>query len=472
MSSGKCVNSDQITITVTISENIWQKNAGNFLKNRIATIRNKKIRSIAEFIVNYFRFMRTNLPLLFGYDMSDLQDYDTLAQHIKLTNSSLQISKTLFEQNVEQINNIQEYLSKLESDTNAGKYNAQLDEIIQLAEKTLTQHIQLSDTLLNIIINKDIKSIIDLITFNKIKDIIEELKIVLYDYETFLFDNIRDIIISSEFDIKTKTDELTIIMKIPIINKVKHQVFKPIAIPVKHGEEITRLITSNIYIIVSPTKEIKSIGKTEYSNCRIIMNNTVCSIHRFDNKTICEISQFRQEKSNECTREILTQKSIVTSINENTFHVCTLSKIEMTIKCEGKSIYLNIKDHLLFKLNAGCTLIGLDREYLIPKEENINTTYFIDLPKTQTLKSEKPEIKNIRQISFEKINVNNTFFELSKQFSNLYNVTKIKSITTTKKEFFLLDLLPDFPWYAYIIIIVLILSMISKIYKVLLKKLF
>lgn len=78
-------------------------------------------------------------------------------------------------------------------------------------------------------------------------------------------------------------------------------------------------------------------------------------------------------------------------------------------------------------------------------------------------------MENVEQIHFKKIDLNNTFLELSEEFSILYDITQkeINPIKLSRNGW-----LPDFPWYVYLIGIVLILSLISKTYKYLMKKLF
>lgn len=113
----------------------------------------------------------------------------------------------------------------------------------------------------------------------------------------------------------------------------------------------------------------------EYDNCRTFKEHIICEIFHFKNKTLCELKHFKQERNgNECSREILKEKSIITPINTDTFYVCKnfmFERIEITVTCKENIITLNLSDHILFKLEPGCTLFGLNRQYIAPQDYKI-----------------------------------------------------------------------------------------------------
>lgn len=385
-------------------------NLQNFIESRKELLSNRKPRSlVSDWIVTSVRDFTFDMAkhiyfFLFNRAshqnsqeaINSLQRTDNLLKNyttiqVELFNSSIHLHKNSFDKTLNHLQLFNQRLNELELENFDEKKNRQLSTIISSATVTLTNHIILTNDILDIIDNKDISKIKNLITLNELSTDISKIKNSLKEHEVIPAQSTQEILKISNIYTKFLKNQLKITIKIPITRHKTHKLFSVIEIPIKKREEMIEIITSSPYLLQRNQNELVSFREKDLSNCKT--NNKgikICLFYQESEEHNCEIDLFLKNKDSKCKYIKMIPQSYLIKITENIFHFSIYGKSTFIINCKNDSQIFTPKNNMIIYLDPGCLIKYKNIEYFVPNEEySVKTEIYLPNITKENLKIEE-----------------------------------------------------------------------------------
>lgn len=356
----------------------------DFEKIQLKTKRSKRFLTIIALVYVWIKNWITNDNInqeIIDYLQSiDQENRDIVKDHITISNDTLNIHKRAFHKIIHAINHLHEDIRRLEKAKTSDALKINLSNTIQTATIIFLNHYQLMSTLTKILMNDKNANLLEIIDESIFKTNLLNIVKKLGENQALPanISNPLSILQITDVAIHVAGTDISIEIKIPIVNEDPYEYYQIIGIPYRHNDKMLLIDSLSQNIIVNRGKnEYTLISDSDLGKCKIINERLkLCQLRTFFFTDLsCEFDAFANNNTQNCKKREIPPKSYIMRLTPNSFMIIPFVKTQVMVSCADNSTTIyTVETNFQVEVQSGCSIQNEDFRYEINSEFSENIT--------------------------------------------------------------------------------------------------
>lgn len=366
---------------------------------------------------------------------------DINERHMGLTNATVQISSRAFESYATNLKTMNANLKTLFDERNKNELNRQLNKIIGLSSLAIFTHMQITDTIDNILNTQSVHKILELIDADLVDREIERIRTSLFP-NTYLAGQKSAStvqILGNSLRLSSLSGGiLKIHVKIPITLRAE-KLFRLYKIPIKRGREYF-IIKSLMPYVSRFDGPYLGISENVIGDCSKSFDFTlICPKPSNWDSTTCENDLLANKSNNSCEFQLYKPSNELIQVHDNSF-ICKIINPFMVLYRDNnmKDHFVNITSNGWLRCNQNGNLFALNKTFFINSlcnSRSCGTALEIKLPNLHIINWTGVVQQTLHQSDYRSLDIKNFTSEFSLITGNLTNLlgknNSLRSISWT-----------------------------------------